>query len=365
MMRDEIQELANVGTADVSTITPIVIASVIEEISRHNRVFAPLYRENNDLANGTGGDRIPFPKKGSGMTATFNLAEATGVSTSKMKYSAVTIAIAKGGMGIGFTGEAIRNANRDVIRDALTEAGEVWADTLDLVALEAMFPTATASSVGAATNAASLFIGLKSVTAGAATSASIITTQASGSTVVFTAGATFSYWYVPTTNANGETIGLETITAQTGSITAKDLLTAKALFEATPGYSPTVMFMHPDRLTEVLYDASVKFLEKSVYKDAGEVYTGELGKIWGIKTVVSYKVPRYGVIFVDSNKLGYHLTRRPLKLTEDPYTGASADVLYYWGFAEENFGVVNAKAYGAVVISGTFSPVANPSAVYP
>jgi hypothetical protein len=114
--------------------------------------------------------------------------------------------------------------------------------------------------------------------------------------------------------------------------------------------------MHPDRLIEILYDSTVKFLEKSVYKDQGELYTGELGQIWGMKVIVSNKVPRYGIIAIDSSDLGYEVWRKDLKMVRDDYTGMNADELRFWGFAELNYGVVNAKAYGAVGLgAGTYA----------
>jgi N4-gp56 family major capsid protein len=344
-MKEYIQELG-LGTADVTVITPQVIADTIEEIARYRRIFGQFYKTNKDLQN-SGGKAVEFPKKGSGITATFSTSTSgVTLSSSSMSYAAVTITVGKGGLGLAFNGEAIRQANRDVIADGIAEAGEVWADTLDVLALEKMFPTVTSSNSGGATVAASLFIGLKALSS---TSGSIILAGTTGNSIITTGACTLTYWYIPATAAEGDTIGCQTLAAQANSFTAKDILTLRSkIIGAT--MAPDILLMHPDRLTEILYDTTVKFLEKSAYEGQGPVYTGELGQIWGMKVIVSNKVPKYGIIAIDSGHLGYEVWRKPLNMVRDDYTGLNKDELYFWGFAELNYGVVNAQAYGAIAM---------------
>ena len=344
----------DLGTTDVTAITPKVISSVIEEIRRAKRVFAQPYKSNKDLIE-SGGTQIAFPKKKSGITATFDISAGDGISASNMTYDAVTIAVKKGGIALGFQGEAIRQANRDVIADALKEAGEVWADTLDIVALEAMFPSAEAKPSGTGTVAVSFpVIGIKSIADTSKFTHIINTTSASS--LVVTGANTIAYWYVPATNAGGETVGARRVTTSAGSFSAKDILLARSDI-ISKNFEPDICIMHPDVLTDILYDPSVKFLEKSVYRGEGELYNGELGRIWDLRVIVTTKCPRYGIILIDSGDLGYEVTRKPLKMVRDEYTGMSMDVLYFWGFGEINYGVVNAGAYGAVAMQGTLTEV--------
>ncbi|MEM2262552.1 MAG: hypothetical protein QXK24_08890 [Ignisphaera sp.] len=346
-MKNEIQEL-QLAPSDVQAITPKVLAATIEEIARHKRIWAQFYKENRDLMN-KGGTAVEFPKKKAGVTAAWNLSPGQGPSASNMTYAAVTISVKKGGIGLAFRGEAIRQAMRDVIQDAITEAGEVWADTLDIVALEAMFPPYTTIATGAATLdlGNKIPIGFKYV-AGTGT---LQVTSPTSAKIVVTGPATFSFWYIPETAAEGEPIGAKLVT---NSLSAKDLLMARSAIIAKK-YNPNVIVIHPDRLADILYDPTVKFLEKSAYEGEGPIYTGEIGRIWGLKVIVSNKCPRFGAVLIDTDRLGYHVIRKPLKLTRDDYTGMSIDTLYFWGFSEENFGVVNAQAYGAVALSGTFT----------
>jgi len=349
-MKNVIQEL-DLAPSDVTVITPKVISGVIEEIRRHKRVWAQFYKTNRDLVN-NGGKEIEFPKKESGITATFDVSAGTGISASNMTYSAVTITVKKGGIGLGFQGEAIRQANRDVLADAIKEAGEVWADTLDIVALEAMFPSVTvAETSGASTVAASFpVVGIKSYNGGF----SKIINYASSSSIVFTNKGTVTYWYAPQTNAEGDTIGARRITSTAGSFSAKDILNARSDIIANK-FEPEVLVIHPDVLTDILYDPTVKFLEKSVYKGEGELYNAELGRIWDLRVIVSNKCPRYAAVLIDPGDLGYEVIRKDLKLVRDEYSGMSMDVLYFWGFGELNYGVVNAQAYGVVAMQGTLT----------
>jgi len=348
-MNKEIQELA-LQTSDVAAITPKVIADVIEEIARHKRIWAQFFKDNRDLER-NGGSEVVFPKKGSGVTATFPVSAGTGISASNMTYSAVTIDIKKGGLGLAFQGEAIRQANRDVIRDHIEEAGEVWADTLDIVAFEAMFPSTTVSASGASTInlGSTLPIAFKSING---TDGTLYVSSTSASSIVLADGATIAFYYVPTSSPAG-TIGSKRVSITGGSLSAKDLLLLRNDIIAKKR-NPDVFVIHPDLLTDILYDPAVKFLEKSAYEGEGPIFNGEIGQLWGMKVIVSNKAPKYGAVALQSDKVGYHIIRKPLQLTRDDYTGMSMDVLYYWGFAEENYGVVNMDAYGAVALKGTF-----------
>jgi hypothetical protein len=58
---------------------------------------------------------------------------------------------------------------------------------------------------------------------------------------------------------------------------------------------------------------------------------------------------------LDSKDIGYEVVRKELDLKRDEWTGASADVLYFWGFGERNFGVVNYNAYGVAYPLGTIT----------
>ena len=336
------------GAADVAEITPKIIADTIEEVRRGKRVWAQFFKDNRDLEK-NGGDYIVFPKKSAGVVVTTNMSAGQTIDTTYMTYDAVTISVKKHGVGLGFYGEAIRTASRDVVADNIKEAGEAYADAMDTLALESMFPAATVTASGASTVSCSFpVIGIKSKTSGF----SHIEQDSSSAKAVFTAAGTVVYWYVPST------AGARTVTASAGSLALKDIFAAKADIEGN-NFSPDVLVVHPDLVPDILFDPAVKWLEASAYRGSEELYNGELAKVFGLKVVVTTKCPRYGAVLLASKDVGWHVIKQPLKLREDPYTGMKNDVLYYWGIALENFGVVNEKSYGAIAYKGTLTE-ANP-----
>lgn len=344
----DIFELANTTTTDVTAITPKVISATIEEIARAKRVFAQFYKENRDLMN-TGGTQVEFPKKGSGVVVQTGLSAGSTLDTGKITYDATTIAIQKSGIGIGFNGEALRQVRRDIIRDAIQEAGEAWADSRETLAIEAMFPTVNIVASGASTVTATgtIIIGIKS-TVGPVSSVIIDTNSA----VVFGGAGTVTAWYIPTT------AGARATSATGGSLSPKDILAGRTSI-VSHNYDPDIIIINPKRLADILYDPAVNFVQSWAYRGEGPVVNGEIGQIWGMKVVVTNKCPTYGVIMLDSENLGYNVKRLELELKKDEYSGMKTDSLYFWGFAEENFGVVNNEAYGAVAVKGTFTPEVN------
>jgi len=349
-MKEKITELA-LGTADITAITPKVLSKTIEEIRRLEKVWGQFYKTNTDLMT-NGGTQVEFPKKQIGISVSWGLPPGQGPTQSNISYDAKTITIKKGGIGLSIQGEAIRQANRDVIADQVQEAGLVWKDTLDLVAMEQMFPTATvvaANSIAACPG--TFVIGIKATIGDWSTAE--IKIDANGTTIGpagHATDATISFWYAPsTTNRRAASA-----TSSSGSQSPRDILKLKSDITGK-AYSPSVMVMHSNMFAEIIYDPAVKFVEKSAYEGEGVVFTGEIGKLWGMKVIVSDLMPQFGIALLDPQHLGYEIVRKELDLKRDEYTGASADVLYFWGFSERNFGIVNPYSYGIVYSQGTIA----------
>lgn len=340
-------ELADTTSADVTAITPKVISATVEEIARGKRVFAQFYKINRDLVT-SGGTQVEFPKKGSGVVVQTNLSAGDTLNTGNMIYTATTIPIKKHGIGLGFYGEAIRQVKRDVIKDAIQEAGESWADAEDTVALEAMFPLGIFSTSGAGTiNAAgTLVIGVKRIL-GTVTSMVITSTDTQ---FVCDSGATIQAWYVPTS------IGARNTTQNNNTLSPRDLWEAK-IDIVGKNYNPDIMVINPERIGDIIYSPAEKMIESWVYRNEGPLLNGEVGKLFGMKVIATTKAPLYGVALIDSQALGYKVERMGLELKKDEFSGLKTDMLYFFGFAEYNFGVVNPDAYGAVVMKGSFSPI--------
>lgn len=349
-MNNKIIEL-DTGTAAVTAITPKILSATIEEIRRGEKIWGQFFKENRDLMN-NGGTEVVFPKKKSGIAVTWGISPGGSITASSMSYDATTIAIAKGGIGLAFQGEAIRQANRDIIADQIAEAGLAWRDTLDLVAMEKMFPSATvvaADSIAACVG--TIVVGIKETIGNWSTAS--ITVDAHGTTIGAAGdatAATISFWYIPTTTQKRAASSASSV----GSISPKDIFRLKSDINSKL-YKPDLMIMHPDMFAEVIYDPSVKFVEKSAYEGQGVVFNGEIGKLWGVKVLTSEMCPRFAIVMMQSDKVGREVVRKELDMKRDEYTGINKDLLYFWGFGERNFGVVNPYAYGAVYCIGTIA----------
>jgi N4-gp56 family major capsid protein len=358
-MEEKIQELASMTTTDVVAITPKIIANAIEEVAREKVIWSQFYKVNRDLMS-NGGTEVVFPKKGTGVVASWGLTAGQGLTASAMTYSAVTIAVVKGGVGIGLYGEAVRQANRDVITDCINEAGMTWAETLDIAAFEAMFPTQsfTACNKGTFVAATVPILGVKSVNPATLTGFTIVN-NGTGSSITYATDVvgTITVWTCPSTAGYANATSSNTMTV-------RDVLTAKNGIIGYK-YKPSVVIVHPERLADLIYDASAKFVEKSAYEGVGPVYTGELGMIMGMKLLTSVHASSIAAVVLDPNALGYQVIRKELEMKRDEYTGMSLDALYFWGFSERQFGVVNNRAYGAVVVKGTYAVSAGIGSGYP
>jgi N4-gp56 family major capsid protein len=348
----DIFELAT-GTAAVTAITPKVISATMEEIARGKNWAAQFYKVNTDLKN-TGGTEVTFPKKGSGIYFTTNISPGGGITATSMSYTSTTIKIAKHGVGLEFQGEAIRQVKRDILRDQLIEAGEAYADCMDTLAIEAMYPRGTfAANSSSLCDAPNTFIvGIVSTVGNC--SGATLTLKSTGSSIYFgVTSATITAWYLPSTT--GCSITASDTTGK--SITAKDLRRGYAAIQAY-NYVPSVVVVHPEILTDIIYDPSAKFIEAWAYRGAGPLLNNEIGQIWDLKLVVSNKAPMLAVPILSPKDLGYCVERMDLDMKKDEVTGMSADVLRFWGFVEKNYGVVNERSYGAVIRQGSF-PVAS------
>jgi hypothetical protein len=342
-METKIEQLQLLPT-QVEAITPKVIADVILEIRREKAVWTQFFKENRDLTR-TGGDAVIFPKKAAGIVVQENLTPLTPLNVSNIRYDAVTISIAKHGIGIGIAGESIRKAMRDVVADQIKEAGLVWSDLEDRLALQAMFPldTKIASAAGAVA-AAGPVVGIYTRTANVS---QVVNTTIGTGSIVFTGAGTCSYWYVPS--------GVAVQLAGGGSsISAKDILLARAKMQANI-VTPSVLLTAPENLVDIVYDPAARFVEQVAHTGAGIPYNFEIGRLWDMRVIVSGRVPKLAAVLIDPTYLGYKVIREELRLQRDEVTGMKQDALFYWGFGEFGYGVLTKDAYGVVLKTGTFS----------
>lgn len=338
----EVHELG-LGTADVAAITGKAIAKTIEEVARGETKFAQLYRVNKDLmADGTP-PQIQFPKKGTGIAVTWGAAPGASIAPSSFSYDAVTVQTVKSGVRLEFTNEALKQALRDVIKDHIYEAGLVYAETIDDVAMSTALGltpqtlTITTGSIGTLTNAP--VVKIVSVTGG-----TILNVEYDTGKVVLAASVpacTVVAQYAAVPKGTGLWVGATT----PGSLTAKDVSRAKAKMVTNHRYPDVLLFNDAD-YASLLFDPNMKFVDVSAYGDREPVLNGEIGKALGMKVLTSSRIPQGNAVLVDSKRLGYDVHRRELSgVREDK---PEFDSVWYHFWAERNFGLTDSFAVALV-----------------
>jgi N4-gp56 family major capsid protein len=349
-MARSIQDLA-LGTADVAAITPKVISATIEEVARGKRVFAQLFKENSDLMR-TAGLEISFPKKGTGIAASFDVAPNTSIAPSSFAYDATTIRVKKAGIRLEFTTEALESALRDVIKDHIYEAGIVYAETIDDRAISvALNLTAVSSTVPAASTVIAGSYPIWSVTTVSGCTIDGLD-YATGTIYVTAAGSvtpgTITYQYAERVYTS--TLYVDAVADNT--LSAWDMLAARAKIKGK-NFNPNVVVINDDDVPGLLYDSNLKFLDASAYGSREAILNGEIGKVFGLKVVTSTRTATGHAVYVDTGKLGYYVRKRDLRgYREDK---PEFDAIWYHMWSEGDFGVVNNNAIALSVNHGPTS----------
>ena len=346
-MARSIHELA-LGSADVTAITPKVISATIEEVARGQRVFAQLFKDNSDLV-GKAGLEISFPKKGTGISASFDVSPNTSIAPSSFAYDATTIRVKKAGIRLEFTTEALESALRDVIKDHIFEAGIVYAETIDDRAISvALNLTSVSSTVPAASTVISGSYPIWNVTSVSGCTIDGLD-YATGTIYVTAAGSvtpgTITYQY--SKRCYESTLYVDAINDNT--LSTWDLLATRAKVLAQ-NYRPNVVVIHDDDIPGLLYDEKLKFLDTSAYGTREAILNAEIGKIFGLKVLTTTRTATGHAVYFDTSRMGYYVKKRELRgYREDK---PEFDAIWYHMWAEGDFGVVNDKAVAMSVNHG-------------
>jgi len=337
-------EELGVGTADVAAITGKAIADSIEEVARGACVFAQLFKPNRDLVGAGKPRQIQFPKKGTGISVTWGVSPGSTVSASSFAYDAVTVSVEKVGIKLEFTNEALEQALRDVIKDHIYEAGLEYAEAVDdqaqtiMMDLKRETVAISNDSVDAATNVPILRI----ISVSGATIANV---QYDTGTITLTGSVAAATVVTEYPNMQkGNTMWVAATNA--GSLSAKDLMRARAKVVGQKR-NPDIVILNPVDLATLLFDTNLKFVDASAYGDREAILNGEIGKIFGMKVLLSTRAPEGAAIVVDSSRLGYDVIKRDLEGHRQDKP--EYDSVWYNFWAERNFGVADTLAVALVV----------------
>lgn len=329
---------------DLDAVLPKVILEDVEEAARPKRYFRQLVRINTDLL-GRPGRSLIIPRRGT-MTAG-RVSEgasipdaygkdiyATGVAGSAYQVAA-NVAPFKTSTKFQITQEAIDGSEFDVIRDHIEEAGQALAQQEDLEIARELFGRASLSEKVAKSGANKVYQAssypILSVTkvadsAAATTTKTVnavdykdgkikVTESCSGTKVIL------RYKYSTRT----DTLFVDASTA--GKLAYNDLRDMRNKVTVAK-WQPDVVVIHPDEEADLLSDS--RFIDAAQYGDRAPILNGEIGKIGGLRVLVSTNLIPGSIISLDTSRAAYLVIKRNLDLKRKDRPETDSTELYFY-----------------------------------
>jgi len=308
-----LEELATT-TTEVTAMLPKVIIDEVEESARTRRFGRSLVRINDDLVR-TKGRSIVIGRRGT-LTASA-VSEGSSPTESTLSYTSHTITPSKIGTCAKISQEAIDGLELNLIKEAVTEAGIALADKEDEDIVHELIGYETDTAV--ASGAETISTGDKILEI-VSDPADVVSSVDYYDGKIVTSGAG-TITYAKTTR----TYVKEVSTA--GSLVYKDIAAAAGDIRARK-WKANFLLVHPNQYADLLNDD--RFIDTSRYGAREPIVNGELGKIGGMKVLVSTQIPDGVSLVVDSTRAGWLAIKRniDLKRWDNPQTD-SVELYFY------------------------------------
>lgn len=330
-----LEELVNTTTAQISDLLPKIILQEVEEAARARRFGRNLVRINTDLVR-TKGRSIVVGRRGVLTAAAVSEGNSpSAISEGTLSYTSNTISPSKIGTALKITQEAIDGANLDLIRDGITEAGIALADKEDLdIVYELLGRTAFAETVSGtytpSTNTVTLsFSGSDPVLS----ITSVVCTNTVSTGIYF--DAFDAKLLMPATSGSIDPVitGFKSSRTNyvdadsTGSLTYLDIVNTAGVIRANK-WTPDFMLIHPNQMTDLIKDS--RFVDVSKYGSREVILNGELGKISGLKILVSTHMIDGTALILASKRACWMAIKRnvDMKRWDNPSTD-SVELYFY------------------------------------
>ena len=331
-----LEELVNTTTTQIADLLPKIILQEVEEAARARRFGRNLVRINTDLVR-TKGRSIVVGRRGVLTAASVSEGNSpTGVAEGTLAYTSNTISPSKIGTALKITQEAIDGANLDLIRDGITEAGIALADKEDLdIVYELLGRTAFSETV-----AGTYVAGTSTVTLSFSGSDPVLSITSVVCTNTVTSGFYFDAYdakvLFPSTSSGTtspvvsgyKSTRTNYVDAGTmGSLTYIDIVNTAGVIRANK-WTPDFMLIHPNQMTDLIKDS--RFVDVSKYGSREVILNGELGKISGLKILVSTHMMDGTALFIASKRAAWMAIKRnvDLKRWDNPSTD-SVELYFY------------------------------------
>lgn len=331
------EELAStLNTTSIADLVPRVILDEVEEAARARRFGRALIKINEDLVR-TKGRSIVIGRRGT-VTAT-DVGEGAALTLEGITYVANTILPTKKGAAVHITQEAIEGCELNLIRDSVVEAGIALADKEDADIMKALlsYTEGTVSDTTAHTWAVGAPLVYVDETATNFTSADYkdgIIKASGGATITYYSSALPAACFVDSL-AEGNTWsadGYKSIASGVIKIRGNK-------------WAPKFLVIHPDVLGGLL--KSTMFIDASKYGSNEAILNGEIGKISGLKVLVTTQMPNGAALVIDPSRAAWMAVRRNLdmKRWDNPQT----DSIELYFYVEYGMAVTDQDALAVIV----------------
>lgn len=279
-----LEELAAVSTTQIAQLVPKIILDEVEEAARARRFGRVLVRINEDLVRTKGRSIVVGRRRTISAVGVSEGASLKAQEVGTLEYVANTITPTKVGTHVEITQESIEGCELNLIRDAITEAGNALAEKED-----------------------------KDI---------LTTLQACPNTI------------------NAEEEGTWSVGDNAYKIITKAVTKIKAF-----NWSPKFLVVHPEGLKGILL--SSMFIDASKYGSNEPILTGEIGKIAGLKVLVTTNVSSKAAIVLDPDRAAWMAIRRHLDMKRWDNPDTDSIELYFY----TEYGVAVTDQEALVVIT--------------
>jgi len=331
-----LEELAS--TIDVSAIAelvPKIILDEVEEAARARRFGRNLVRINDDLVR-TKGRSIVIGRRGT-LTAV-DVSEGATLTSSKITYTSNTITPTKKGVAVHITQEAIEGCELNLIRDAVTEAGIALADKEDSDIMAALLKITADKHTF--TGAGTASIG-KALTYVDTSVAQVSKVDYYDGKIVATGACTVTY------HKTAYSTTYLTDAPDKGTLTYEGIVSAVTAIKSRK-WQPKFIVIHPEALGGIL--KSQMFIDAAKYGSNEPIVNGEIGKIAGLKVLVTTQIDNGVALVIDPNRAAWMAIRRNLDMKR--WDNPATDSIELYFYVEYGVAVTDPDALQLIVNIG-------------
>jgi len=331
-----LEELAStINISAISALIPKIILDEVEEAARARRFGRNLVRINDDLTR-TKGRSIVIGRRGA-LTAS-DVSEGSELASSSITYTATTITPTKKGVAVHITEEAIAGAELNLIKDVVTEAGIALADKEDSDIMKALLKITTGSATFS--NAGTVSIGAALTYVDTSVSQVSQVDYYDGK-IVATGACTVTY------HKTSYSSTYLTDAPTKGTLTYEGIVSAVTSIKSRK-WQPKFLVIHPEVLGGIL--KSSMFIDAAKYGANEPIVNGEIGKIAGLKVLVTTQIDNGVALVIDPNRAAWMAIRRnvDMKRWDNPKT----DSIELYFYVEYGVAVTDSDALQLIVNIG-------------